>query len=177
MKTLFPFIAVISTLISCSTSRSYESDYPNRSQQSFYYYPSANVYYDGGHRCYAYNNGRNWVTAAVLPSGFSIGNDRVQVYYNGSDVWRDNDRHRKAYCKPSYDDRRDDRRGRHGFILIKEKAEWDDHNKKNDKAPVQTIVELVESEKEEHRYKKEYVEVNAEDRMINIKEILASYIQ
>jgi len=111
MKALvFPFIAVISILTSCTTSR-VESSYPNRSQ-SYYYYPSANVYYDGGRSCYIYNSGRGWVTATVLPSGFSIGTNRVKVFYNGADVWRDNDRHKRAYYKPN-NDRRDDRRGRH----------------------------------------------------------------
>jgi len=112
MKTLlFPFIAVVSILTSCTTSR--VSSYPERASQSYYYYPSANVYYDGGRSCYYYNNGRSWITAAVLPSGFSIGNDRVKVFYNGPEVWRDNERHRAAYYKQPavvYDKRSDDRR-------------------------------------------------------------------
>ena len=121
MKTLFPLIAFVSSLASCSSSRPAESSYPERSQ-SYYYYPSANVYYDGGRSCYVYNNGRNWITTSILPSGFSIGNDRVKVFYSGRDVWRDNDRHRAAYYKQPvvvyekrYDDRKDDRKdhGRH----------------------------------------------------------------
>jgi len=82
MKTLFPLIAVISILASCSSSRSSETGYPDRSQ-SYYYYPSANVYYDGGRHCYMYNNGRSWVTASILPNSIFIGNDRVKVFYNG----------------------------------------------------------------------------------------------
>jgi hypothetical protein len=97
MKTLFPFIAVISILTSCSTSRI--TSYPNRGPQSYYYYPSANVYYDGGRSCYIYNSGGSWITASTLPSRFSIGNDRVKVFYNGPEVWRDNDRHRAAYYR------------------------------------------------------------------------------
>ena len=111
MKTLMiPLIAVVSILTSCSSSRSAEGYYSNRSQ-GYYYYPSANVYYDGGRSCYIYNNGRNWISASTLPNGFSIGNDRVKVFYNGPEVWRDNDRHRRAYYKePRDDDRRDRRR-------------------------------------------------------------------
>ena len=110
MKTLFPLIAFVSMLTSCSSSRVPSESYSNRSQ-SYYYYPSANVYYDGGRSCYVYNNGRNWISASVLPSGFSIGNDRVKVFYNGPEVWRDNERHRAAYYKqPVYDNRRDDRK-------------------------------------------------------------------
>ena len=122
MKALFPFIAMIGILTSCTSSRVSETSYSNRASQSCYYYPSANVYYDGGRSCYYYNNGRNWITASILPSGFTIGNDRVKVFYNGPEVWRDNDRHREAYYRQPqpvvvydnrdnrYDDRRDDRR-------------------------------------------------------------------
>lgn len=109
-------IAVIALVTSCTTSH-VQTTYPSRAPQSFYYYPSANVYYDGGRSCYIYQNGRSWVTAAALPYGFSIGNDRVQVYYNGPEVWRDNDRHRTTYYRQPvvvndrrYDDRRYDDR-------------------------------------------------------------------
>jgi hypothetical protein len=97
MKILFGIITVIALATSCTTN--HVTEYPYRAPQTYYYYPSANVYYDGGRSCYIYNNGHSWITAAVLPYGFSIGNDRVQVYYNGSEVWRDNERHRSLYYR------------------------------------------------------------------------------
>ncbi|HMC99938.1 MAG TPA: hypothetical protein VKH37_07290 [Ferruginibacter sp.] len=110
---LFPFIAAVSILTSCSTSRETSRvEYSRRAPQSYYYYPSANVYYDGSCSRYIYNNGRSWVTASILPSGFSIGNDRVQINYNGADVWRDNDRHRRDYYRQPVvvDNRWDDKK-------------------------------------------------------------------
>jgi len=37
------------------------------------------------------------MTAAALPYGFSIGTTALKYCYNGPEVWRDNDRHRRAY--------------------------------------------------------------------------------
>lgn len=102
MKILLGVITVITMASSCTTSH-VQTEYPDRnyrSQQSFYYYPSANVYFDGSCNRYIYNNGRRWETAAYLPSGIYIGKEpRVMVYYNGADVWRNNQQHRNLYYR------------------------------------------------------------------------------
>lgn len=70
-------------------------------QQSFYYYPDANVYYDLSCGRYIYNNGYAWVSVNVLPEGFFLGNaPRVMVYHNGPRVWMDNAIHINAYNRP-----------------------------------------------------------------------------
>lgn len=119
MKKLLAMATVVVVLLSCTTSRvsmPYERN-PNYSQRSFYYYPSANVYYDGSCNNYLYQNGRSWVSASVLPRGYYIGNQpRYQVYYRGPEVWRDNDRHRNMYYRQPpvvYDDRYDGDRDHH----------------------------------------------------------------
>ena len=127
MKKLISVVTVIAVIMSFTTTQvkaqsPYERnrDYNNDSrQQSFDYYPSSNVYYDGSCNRYIYNNGRSWLTVNFLPFGFSIGNSpHYQVYCNnGSEIWRDNDMHRNKYCRQQdndyrYDDRRDWNRDR-----------------------------------------------------------------
>ena len=119
MKNLLMVLTVIAVMTSCTTTRvqtqpGYESY--NRVRQSFYYYPSANVYFDGSCNRYIYNRGGSWITASVLPSDIFIGNEkRYQVYYNGPEVWRDNQAHRNTYYRQpevGYDRRYEDRRDR-----------------------------------------------------------------
>ncbi|UAY51451.1 hypothetical protein [Ferruginibacter albus] len=72
-------------------------------QQSFYYYPSANVYYNPFANNYSYNNGRGWLTVNVLPAGISVYNaPRYTVYHRGPQVWLDNPVHIKNYRQASY---------------------------------------------------------------------------
>jgi hypothetical protein len=98
-----PGMFIMVAVLGLGTSACVETGYTVRSYpapHSYYYYPSANVYFDGSCNRYIYQNGRSWVTASILPSGIFIGNEpRVQVYYNGPEVWRDNDRHRSLYYR------------------------------------------------------------------------------
>ncbi len=76
-------------------------------RHKFYYYPSANVYYDVSVGLYYYNPGSTWTSVQVLPPGFSItiGAPRYVVYHQGPDVWVDNHIHvvkYKGYNKKSY---------------------------------------------------------------------------
>ncbi|HTB52789.1 MAG TPA: hypothetical protein VK718_08435 [Ferruginibacter sp.] len=67
-------------------------------QQSFYYYPDANVYYDPACNHYMYNDGANWLTVNVLPWNIRIGGlPRILVYHRGPQVWLDNRIHRGYY--------------------------------------------------------------------------------
>ena len=116
MKYLITMVAVVAALISCSTSRvQTEPIYTyHRDMQSFYYYPSANVYYDGSCNRYIYNHGGSWITTSILPVGVYIGNSpRYQVYYRGAEIWRDNQLHRNTYFRQPevvYDRHNDNRR-------------------------------------------------------------------
>jgi len=70
----------------------------NRVRTQFYYYPSANVYYNPVARSYWYPRNSVWVEANVLPAGFVITNQPSRVvYYDGYDVWRDNAVHCSYY--------------------------------------------------------------------------------
>jgi hypothetical protein len=67
-------------------------------QQSFDYYPDANVYYDNSCDRYIYYDGGAWITVNVLPQGISLfGLPRFRVFHRGPQVWLDNAFHRNYY--------------------------------------------------------------------------------
>jgi hypothetical protein len=69
-------------------------------QMQFYYYPSSNVYYDPTSKNYWYwdNTGSQWTSVTELPSTIQLEKtNRVIVYHNGTDVWKDNTTHLKKY--------------------------------------------------------------------------------
>jgi hypothetical protein len=71
-------------------------------QQSFYYYPNANVYYDVSCNRYIYNNGGSWLSVNVLPANIYLGNSpRFTVYHRGPQVWLDNAFHVRNYYRPA----------------------------------------------------------------------------
>jgi hypothetical protein len=66
----------------------------------YYYYPSSNVYYNPTTGDYwYYDNGTTaWVDVKTLPTTITITKTpRYTVYYNGTDVWKDNAVHEKKY--------------------------------------------------------------------------------
>ena len=67
---------------------------------TFYYYPSSNVYYNVSASDYwYYDEATNaWVEVKTLPTTFTLEKaPRYTVYYNGTDVWKDNAEHVKKY--------------------------------------------------------------------------------
>ena len=67
------------------------------------YYPEANVYYNDSEKTYWYHDSASnqWQSGAQLPSTYSI-DDKTKkstVYYNGTDIWKDNANHMKKYGK------------------------------------------------------------------------------
>ena len=67
----------------------------------YWYYPSSNVYYNDATGDYWYFDTptTTWMDVKSLPTTYVI-NDRspkYQVWYNGSDVWKDNAMHLKKY--------------------------------------------------------------------------------
>jgi hypothetical protein len=76
---------------------------PAYGDQSFYYYPGANVYYDINCNRYIYNNGYGWLTVNVLPPSIYLGNaPRYMVYHRGPQVWLDNPIHVRNFYRPAY---------------------------------------------------------------------------
>ena len=66
----------------------------------YYYYPSSNIYYSSSTGDYWYYDDTNsdWVTVKTLPTTIMVRRSpRYTVYYNGSDVWKGNNVHRKKY--------------------------------------------------------------------------------
>ncbi len=67
---------------------------------TFYYFPKANAYYDVTNASFIYSldSGKNWT---VLPDSSKQNNPilgkRFLIKSNTSDVWRDNEIHRKMY--------------------------------------------------------------------------------
>jgi len=122
MKTIFTKTILLGTIITVglfSTSKaqsayddqyngqyndqySYSQPAPAYGDQSFYYYPDANVYYDVNCNKYIYNNGGGWLTVNVLPSNICLTNiPRFTVYHRGPQVWLDNAVHMRNY-RPAY---------------------------------------------------------------------------
>jgi len=73
--------------------------FSGRSQPlKFYYYPSANVYYDVANKHYIYADNGTWTTVQVLPSRIHIvKTPRVVVYNATPEVWHLNSAHVKKY--------------------------------------------------------------------------------
>ena len=78
----------------------YNNGYNNQSQRGFDFFPSANVYFDISFNRYWFMRGGTWASSPFLPPGIMINRNECQrVYYNGPDVWRDNNRHRDRWCR------------------------------------------------------------------------------
>jgi hypothetical protein len=74
----------------------------NTSNSRYWYYPESNVYYNESAKTYSYMDPstNTWTTNANLPSTIVLNkNDRAQLSYNGTDVWKDNAMHQKKYRK------------------------------------------------------------------------------
>ncbi len=70
------------------------------SKSRYYYYPSANIYYDNDTRDYMYYDqpGAKWLTSKETPAGIKIDQkDRYPVSYSGNDPWKDNSSHKMKY--------------------------------------------------------------------------------
>ena len=64
----------------------------------YYYYPTANVYYDVANKQYIYANNGSWTTAPSLPATVSLTNKRrVLVYKGTNEVWQNNAAHVTKY--------------------------------------------------------------------------------
>jgi len=67
---------------------------------TFYYYPSSNVYFNTTASDYWYydETTKGWVEVKTLPTTITLEKTpRYTVYYNGTDVWKDNAEHVKRY--------------------------------------------------------------------------------
>lgn len=65
----------------------------------FYYYPSANVYYNTTTATYSYIENNNWVSAPSLPAVYTIKHSpRHVIYHNDAQVWNNNYHHRINYA-------------------------------------------------------------------------------
>src|SRR5579875_2496794 len=64
-------------------------------KMKFYYYPSANVYYDIAHNQYAYDSSGLWVYTPELPNTISVNKNskKVMVYSDNPEIWKDNKVH------------------------------------------------------------------------------------
>ncbi len=67
---------------------------------TFYYYPSSNVYYNvsSGEYWYYDDVRTTWTLVKTLPATIVVEKTpRYPVYYNGTDVWKENAAHVKKY--------------------------------------------------------------------------------
>ncbi len=77
-----------------------------KQQQSFYYYPRANVYYNPAARQYMYPRNGVWVSVSTPNFGFSFSNmPHEVVYYDGPEVWLQNSAHIARYHGVWHEDR------------------------------------------------------------------------
>lgn len=72
---------------------------------SYYYYPDKNVYYDPANKIYFYSldGTKNWSTFAANNTNPDLLGEKVIVYSNTTEVYRDNENHRKLYKGRLYD--------------------------------------------------------------------------
>lgn len=106
MKKMFATL-VMSLVVFCSvtmaqntTTTTTTTTSHNAHMMRFYYYPSSNVYYDPTNNDYWYwdDASSQWTSAAELPNTVHlVKTDRVTVYHNDADVWKDNAEHLKKY--------------------------------------------------------------------------------
>jgi hypothetical protein len=72
----------------------------NAQRVTFYYYPTPNVYYNVSSHDYVYYDAgtSSWMTVRALPRGIVLTRSpRYTVYYNGTEVWKDNGLHKGKY--------------------------------------------------------------------------------
>ena len=102
MKKLLLFFSVVLLGLFSNLAQAQTMDSARSTQSGFfYYYPGSNVYSDQNSTDYWYydSTASNWVEAKKLPSMYKINKQtkRNKVYYNGTDVWKDNAAHLKKY--------------------------------------------------------------------------------
>ena len=75
----------------------------DQSQQvKFYFYPASNVYFNVTSEDYWYFDEANakWVEVKTLPETIVLQKTPVYtIMYSGTDVWKDNETHKKKYKK------------------------------------------------------------------------------
>jgi hypothetical protein len=71
------------------------------SRQSYYYYPKQNVYFSPKSNSYFYydSSATSWKSVNQLPANYDINNQSQKnlIYYNGTDVWKNNAADMKQY--------------------------------------------------------------------------------
>ena len=101
-------IVSLTLILIFSAGRIQAQDDPNKSTTTtttttkYYYYPSQNVYYNEATQEYSYYDkpSLKWTTVKTLPSTYTTDNaDRVELSYNGADIWKDNSTHITKYKK------------------------------------------------------------------------------
>ena|SRR2546423_3013865 len=92
-KIIFALLMLVSFAISADAQK------VTRKKMKFYYYPSANVYYDISGSQYAYDSSGTWVYTPTLPSTIELSDnaEKVMVYHETPDVWTDNRIHKVKY--------------------------------------------------------------------------------
>ena len=76
----------------------YNREYRQPQRVGYFYYPSANVYYNPVNRLYTFPFRGQWVSSEVLPHGFYINESYQEVYCNvGENICVYNNFHRNAF--------------------------------------------------------------------------------
>ncbi len=81
-----------------ANNRHYHQHYHQPQQIAYYFYPSANVYYNPINRNYFYPRNGVWVSVDVLPRNIYLQDDRYTVYCDENEpIWRNNSDHCHKY--------------------------------------------------------------------------------
>lgn len=99
MKKIFLGLSLLMAGAFLTTAYAQASQNQNQTRVKFFYYPSSNIYYNESTSEYWYNSGNKWVLVKTLPGSIVIEEHpaKYTVYYNGADVWKDNDTHKTKY--------------------------------------------------------------------------------
>jgi hypothetical protein len=90
---------VFALFILMSFAVSAEAQKTTKKKTKFYYYPTANVYYDVATSQYAYDSSGTWVYVQTLPTSIELGDNpaKYEVWHDTPDVWVDNKVHKVKY--------------------------------------------------------------------------------
>ena len=95
------FLAFANTAKAQSTPPSNYQAWGHKMSQRlcYFYYPSANVYFDVAYDKYVYQKGNDWVRDTVLPENLTIEKSEkpVRIDYIQDDVYIFNENHRAKY--------------------------------------------------------------------------------
>ncbi len=103
MNTGLFFIGITAAFVFLTTSCQSNN---HKGEFEYFYYPEKNVYYDSAQKTFFYslNGAKTWSRFINANNAEPVAlGEKVVIYSTATDVYKDNDRHRKLYAGTLYD--------------------------------------------------------------------------